>query len=864
MIRTFSIFLALLTLAFTLPIHAQRGDRKGHEMKEVWRDMDVPEAPIYSPQKALETMKMADGFRVELIAAEPLIEDPVALAYDADGRIWVVEMRGYMPNVDGKGETELKTGRVSVLEDLDGDGKMDKATRFLDGLILPRAITIVKGGVLIGEPPNLWFCEDTNGDLKCDKKTKVASYGRLGPVEHTDNGLAYGLDNWLYNAKSSRRFQFHDGEIIEDKTVSRGQWGIATDDWGRLYYNSNSSYLHADLVPPEYLIRHPHYKARNGIGSRIVGDQSTWTIRVNPGINRGYQSNMLRKDGRLARTTAISGVAIYRGDRYPEKYQGMAIVPEPSGNIVAAFHLQNDGVNIKTEQITQEDKKWGKRAFMASPDERFRPVSAYSAPDGTIHVVDMYRGILQHKVFVTTFLRKQIIERKLDKPIGMGRIYRIVHESQKPATLPKMSNFTSAELVTQLTHPNGWRRDTAQRLLVERNDQAIVSQLHQLAAESENPKAKIHALWTLHGMNAIDKDTIRTALNSNHPQVLIHAMRTGEHFVTNNDKSKSGIHSAIYNAAKDTSLPVKLQAIYSLAEGNTSSTPLLEHMLTIAGVDISNAYIRDAILSGLNTHELNALTTFINARNNKDSNSSVKGIDSLLKELGRMILTARDQKQITELLESLNTHLKTSPEMVTTVLDGIFSTAGKKGPKPVKLDKAPSLITTLLKSDEPKLKAAGEKLKTFLTYPGGMLAKNNEPRPLTEDEKKLYEIGKGFYSITCMACHQTHGGGQLGMAPTLIETDWVNGSEERLVRIILQGMQGPVTIDDQEWNLVMPPHGVNPILNDERIAGILTYIRRSWGNEADPVKPETVTRIRNATKDRQLPWTAKELLELKP
>lgn len=233
-------------LASCSSLWAQRGDKKGVEMQEIWRDFDLPPAPVVPPAQALKTFRIAPGFRIELVAAEPMVKNPVALAWDGNARMWVVEMVGYMPDVDGTGEATLENGRVSVLEDVDGDGAMDKSTVFLDHLILPRALSLVHGGVLVASPPNLYFCKDTDGDLVCDSQTIVSSFAKVAPVEHTDNALLPALDNWIYNANSSRAFQFRDGRLIERKTPSRGQWGLTQDNYGRLFYNNNSRYLYGD------------------------------------------------------------------------------------------------------------------------------------------------------------------------------------------------------------------------------------------------------------------------------------------------------------------------------------------------------------------------------------------------------------------------------------------------------------------------------------------------------------------------------------------------------------------------------------------------------------------------------------------
>jgi hypothetical protein len=197
------------------------------------------------------TFVLEDGFRVELVASEPLVEDPVALAFDPEGRMWGVEMRGFMPTIDGKGE-DAPFGRVMVLEDRDGDGRVDRRTVFLDGLVLPRALALVQGGALVAHGGQLWFAADRNGDLAADGQVLVdPDYAQKGESpEHQANGLLRALDNWIYNAKSTMRYRLHAGRWSQDRVEFRGQWGLSQDDWGRLVYNYNWDHLRGDLVPP--------------------------------------------------------------------------------------------------------------------------------------------------------------------------------------------------------------------------------------------------------------------------------------------------------------------------------------------------------------------------------------------------------------------------------------------------------------------------------------------------------------------------------------------------------------------------------------------------------------------------------------
>jgi len=255
---------SLLALCFAAaaPLLAQNGDRPGEVQAPPAAHIKVPPSPALSVDEAMKTFKVAPGFRMEIVAAEPLVHEPIAMTFGPDGRLWVVEMRGYMPDVDAKGE-DAPIGSIAVLTDTDGDGRMDKRTVFLDKLVMPRALALVGDGLLVAEPPHLWFARDTNGDGVADEKTEVAAdYGATVNPEHTSNGLMWALDNWIYSANHTVRFRYAGGgKFTREGTVTRGQWGISQDDTGRIYYNSNSDPLRVDVIPSAYLKRNPAFVA---------------------------------------------------------------------------------------------------------------------------------------------------------------------------------------------------------------------------------------------------------------------------------------------------------------------------------------------------------------------------------------------------------------------------------------------------------------------------------------------------------------------------------------------------------------------------------------------------------------------------
>lgn len=715
---------------------AQQGDKKGEKQVPLSPGLRLPPSSPLPPREALKALRAAPGFRVELVAAEPLVVAPVVAAFDPDGRLWVVEMRGYMPDVGGRGE-DAPVGRIAVLTDVDGDGRMDRRREFLDGLVLPRALAFFRDGVLVGEPPNLWFCRDTDGDGRADVKERVTGrYGAPGNPEHTANGLLRGLDNWYHNADHDRSYRYLGGRWVEVPTPPRGQWGIAQDDRGLFYFNANSDPLRADTVP---------YHPDVGANAVIDVDRSVWPIRPTPGVNRGYRAGFLRQDGTLTAFTACGGILIYRGDLLPSECRGNAFVCEPSANLVRRFVME------KTPEGIAARNAYDRAEFLASTDERFRPVNLAPGPDGALYVVDLARGIIEHRVFVTTFLRQQILERGLERPTGLGRIWRVIPEKSKTAPSrwkPALSHQTPAEWVTHLSDPDGWWRDTAQRLLVERGDASVVPALRALVVTGPHPGplgvwagistgARLHALWTLEGLGALDPATLAAGVADADPAVRAAAIRLAAECTAREDAST--LRDRLLAAAPAAEGDVRRQLAYALAR---MKDPRAE-----------------AALAGL---------------------IEAAGKDPLVRALVEK---------------------------------------GKRG------------------GDAPTPVPAG-------------------PALVDEDPATL---GRRRFESLCAVCHDVTGSGREGLGPPLAGSDWVVGPHSRIVRIVLNGLDGPIAVKGATVDRDMPSLKVLP---DEEIAAILTYIRSAWGHAAGPVTPADVAGIRAATADRQAPWTEGELKEV--
>ena len=323
--------------------------------------------------------------------------------------------------------------------------------------------------------------------------------------QNNANGFFWAMDNRLYTAGQVDVFlHYKAGKFAVEKTLLRGEWGVTQDDAGRIFRNTNSSAVHADLVPTPYYARNRGLlRTRGSYEALSDGDESLnaiWPVRPNPGTNRAYQAGIDRQDGTLASYTAVCAPLIYRGDRLPSDLYGNLFVAEPAANVVSRIVLSDDGTTLKAR------KAYERAEFLASTDERFRPVYLSNAPDGTMYVVDLYRGILEHRNSLTVYLRSQITSRHLDEPTNLGRIYRVVHETTARDSSTDLSKASAAQLVTALAHPNGWWRDTAQRLLVERGQRLpsdTVRALIDTARQAPEWRTRLHALWTLDGIDAV-------------------------------------------------------------------------------------------------------------------------------------------------------------------------------------------------------------------------------------------------------------------------------------------------------------------------------------------------------------------------
>jgi len=809
---------------------------------------------VRTAEEERRTIVVPPGYRVDLIAKEPLVVDPIAIDFDADGRMWVLEMPGFMPDTSGR-DSRDPINDVAVLEDTDGDGVMDKRTVFAGGLVLPRAIKVLDAGaVLIGEPPNLWLMKDTDGDLRADTKTLINnSYGRAeGNIEHNANSLVWALDNVIYTSEHDWHLRRQNGAFETVPTLSRGQWGASQDDAGRVYRNFNDAPLFVDYIAPKYYMRNGNLVRTRGLYDVLITREESivWPVRATRGVNRGYRDQFFRADDSSVTIQGAGTPVIFRGDRLPKALKGQAFITDSPTNLVHAYRIVDDG----TGRLHAEDF-YEKGEIFASWDERCRPVNLASAPDGTLYVVDMYRGVVQDGAFWTDFLRDYIKSRSLELPVKRGRIWRIAHDGMRPGPAPRLSSATPAQLVRMLAHPNGWWRDTAQQLLVQRGDKSVAPQLAQLTAEAPDWPTRLHALWTLDGLDAIGSAEVARALADKSPEVRASAIRLSERWLANADDP---LGTAVLKLMDDASWTVRRQLAASIGElpqpvREQAGTAMLERYG-------SDPILVDAVISGLRGSEAAVLERLFQPNAPVQPADAVMMLAAAIARSGdaaavqRLIARATEGQGIVGarllLLQGIDTGLPTAGGRGGR--GGAGTGARGRGSavlaRTVAIAAEPAALTRLAAADSDAGKIA-KSIASKIEWPGKP-ASVVDVAPLTDEQQRRFTGGAELYKNICLGCHQADGRGREKLAPDLVESRYVTSVDAgAAARILLAGKEGQIGL--------MPPLGST--LSDEQIASLLTYIRREWGHTGSAVGPEDVREIRGLTKTRARPWTDAEL-----
>ncbi len=605
-----------------------------------------PEAK--TAEASWRSIQTRPGFTTELMVAEPLVEDPIAMAWGPDGKLWVVEMADYPLGLDGKGKPG---SRVKFLEDTKGTGTYDKATLFLDNLPFATGVTPWRRGVLITCAPDIFYAEDTNGDGKADVRKVLFTGFFPGNQQHRLNGLVWGLDNWLYGANGEsgglvkslvkpdlkpmeirgRDFRVRPDDGMLDTTIGQTQFGRSRDDWGNWFGNNNSNPLWHFALDDQYLRRNPYLTTPN---PRI-------NVSVTPGAARVYPiSPTLPRFNDLEAanhfTSACSAI-IYRDTLFGPNFAGNSFVSEPVHNLVHREIVTPTGITFSSHRADDELHS----EFWASTDNWTRPTTIQTGPDGALWIADMYRQVIEHPEWIPRDWQK-----RLDLRAGhdKGRLYRVYPTGTKPRAIPRLDRLDTAGLVAALDSPSGWQRDMAQQMLLWQNDPAAVSLLEKAALENANPLCRLHALCTLDGLHALTPAVARRALDDAHPGVRRHAVRLSEPLLA----STPELGERLVKLAEDPDAQVRMQVAYSLGAWDDPRAARALGLLALR--EGGDRYLLAAVQSSLNPKNIDEmlLTVFATGRHAAPP-------ATLTEELLRLANRLGNARTLAQLLERIGT-----------------------------------------------------------------------------------------------------------------------------------------------------------------------------------------------------------------
>lgn len=592
----------------------------------------APEVSPMSPEESLAATHVRPGYELQLVASEPLVKDPVAIAWGADGRLWVAEMADYPYGMDGKGKPG---GRIRCLRDTNGDGKYDQSTLFLDNISFPNGVMPWRNGILVTAAPEIFYAEDTNGDGVADKRDVIFSGFLEGNQQLRVNGLRWGLDNWIYCASGAhhggygadrkiksaktgkliaigaRDFRFHPETGKLDPQSGPSQFGRNRDDWGNWFGEQNSYPLWHFVLDDRYLRRNPHIASPDPRKQLVVPRNP----KVYPATDPQKRFHSFEHSGRY--TSACSAM-IYRDDLlFPRADQQHAFTCEPFHNLVQHNIIKEQGVSF----VSHRDPAEKPYDFFASEDRWTRPVMARTGPDGALWVVDMYRYMIEHPDWLTPEGRKEL------KPFyrhgdDRGRIYRVVKQGTPVRPVPDFTQMSTPDLVAALNSPNGIQRDLASQTLQWRNDPAAIEPLTQLVQQGKSPLTRLQALCTLDGLSQLSADILQAGLTDQNSGVRRHAIRLSESLA----ETHPGLITQALKLSNDADAKTRLQLAYSLGEWNTAaSAQTIAQML----IEHSNeTYHSAAILSSL--HQQNIAGVMQAALAQKESPAARNVIGELL------------------------------------------------------------------------------------------------------------------------------------------------------------------------------------------------------------------------------------------
>jgi len=633
------------------------------------------------PAESKKCFRVRKGFEVQLVASEPQIQDPVAFAWGTDGKLWVAEMGDYPSGINGK-----PGGVVRWLEDTDGNGHYEKSTVFLDGLNFPNGVLAWGNGVLISAAPDILYAEDTTGNGKADIRRVLFTGFREGNQQHRMNGFALGLDNWIYAANgdsggmitskaTDKRvningldFRFKvTGEF--EPVAGQTQFGRWRDDWGNWFGNNNPNWVWHYHVPIRYFARNPHL-ATPGMRRNVFSNNRLFP--VSPRMERP------NTPGAYGRVTSACSAQPYRGGLFGKDFASSVFISEPVHNLVHREVLIPEGISFRGQRAKDE----ADHEFLASTDNWFRPTQLQTGPDGALYIADMYRLIIEHPEWIPAAMQSRV---DLRAGHDRGRIWKVFPKEAKLRPFPHLDKLNGEQLAYALDSPNGWQRDQAQRLLLERKDPKTHQILAFMATSQVNakisPQTRIHALHTLAGLDALKDEMLKVALRDNHPAVREHAVRLCE-----------GGREALARRCLDDKDPrVLRQLSFTLGEGKG---PLItEALVQLAVQHRDNADIQLAVKSSSATHAVAMLKQIFSQKSRPSADLS--------NHLLQLVTTGGQQEALATVLNEL-----TSVKQVTagelTILAGLLDALAARGQSltTFRAKAVPALQTALDKTDK--------------------------------------------------------------------------------------------------------------------------------------------------------------------
>jgi len=552
-----------------------------------------------TPENAVETLHLRPGYQADLVVSEPLVMDPVAMEWGADGALWVMEMRDYPRGLD---DEENKPGsRVRLLRDTNGDGRYDQSTIFLDGLGFATGLHPWRNGVLVTAAPHILFAVDTDGDDKADTQEILYEGFGEGNQQHRVNGLRWGLDNWLHGANGDssgdirsllsddqmtlrgRDFRIQPDEGRIQPLAGQTQYGRSRDNWGNWFGCNNSNQGYHFALTDHYTQRNPHIPVPDARVT-LMPDRNNYPVsRVLARFNDHDQANKF---------TSICGIEVYRDTLLGAPFMHNTFACEPVHNLVTRAQINTNGYTFAGQRAPGEETS----EFVASTDNWFRPVMVRNGPDGALWIADMHRETIEHPEYIS-----ELDQARTDFTKGndMGRIFRVYPVGVQPRPFKRLDTLSATELVAALEDVNPWVRDTAQRLLFERQDETALPALKALVTEGQQPLARVHALGALDGMKALTPELLLSCLTpGTDPGLQRHAIRLSDPYLNEVPE----LAERVLAAMKSGDYQLRLQAAYSLGELNDPRAPIALGELLLQHQE--DRIVGAAVFSGLDESDL--------------------------------------------------------------------------------------------------------------------------------------------------------------------------------------------------------------------------------------------------------------------